>query len=108
MGNCCGLFGNDDNGYQEHRSDHQSPNRVSLIWLLWDEFIEILYLYSFEAELRELQAQAAEKRLRENSQKGIKDIDAVKRQQARRDQRDNLEATNRTQAQSEGLKWSVN
>lgn len=56
--------------------------------------------------LRELQAQAAEKRLRENAHKGIKDIEAVKRQQAKRDQRENLEAANTVEGG--GLKWNVN
>ena len=41
--------------------------------------------------MRELQAQAAEKRMRENESKGIKNIDSVRRQQAKKEQMDNLQ-----------------
>ena len=41
--------------------------------------------------MRELQAQAAEKRMRENETKGIKDLDSVKRQQAKREQNEKLQ-----------------
>ncbi len=34
--------------------------------------------------MRELQAQAAEKRMRENENRGIKDLDSVKRQKLKR------------------------
>ena len=41
--------------------------------------------------MRELQAQAAEKRMRENEKRGIKDLDSVKRQQVKKDQLENLQ-----------------
>ena len=49
--------------------------------------------------MRELQAQAAEKRMRENETRGIKNIDNVKRQQAKKEQTENLQTN-----QSGGLK----
>jgi hypothetical protein len=45
--------------------------------------------------MRELQAQAAEKRMRENETRGIQNIDSVKRQQAKKDQLETLQ-TNQT------------
>ena len=41
--------------------------------------------------MRELQAQAAEKRMRENESKGIKDIESVRRQQAKKEQMDKMQ-----------------
>ena len=46
---------------------------------------------SFEKErMRELQAQAAEKRMRENETKGIQNIESVKRQQAKKEQMESM------------------
>ncbi len=42
--------------------------------------------------LRELQAAAAEKRMRENESKGIKNLENVKRQQARKEEQEKLES----------------
>lgn len=41
--------------------------------------------------MRELQAQAAEKRMKENESRGIKNIESVKRQQAIKEQMENME-----------------
>lgn len=53
--------------------------------------------------LRELQAQAAEKRMKESQSKGIKDLNAVKRQQAKSDQMN----ANADLSSGGGLKWNV-
>jgi len=47
-------------------------------------------------------AEAAERRMRENEAKGIKNIESVKRQQLKRDQLDNMQNT----GQDGGLKVS--
>ena len=44
--------------------------------------------------MRELQAQAIEKRLKENETRGIKDIESVKRAQARKEAQENLANAN--------------
>ncbi len=60
--------------------------------------------------MRKLQAEAAEKRIRENESKGIKNIESVKRQQQRKDQLENYERNQITSGNNEGggLKWQVN
>lgn len=41
--------------------------------------------------MRELQAQAAEKRMQENEKRGVKNVESVKRQQERKNQMENME-----------------
>jgi len=57
---------------------------------LFSRFLEYIFTL-IQERMRELQAQAAEKRMRENETRGIKNIDSVKRQQAKKDQLENLE-----------------
>ena len=42
--------------------------------------------------LRELQAQAAEKRMKENESKGIKNLEHVKQQQAKKEAQDKMDS----------------
>ena len=55
--------------------------------------ISFLNFLNFQEKLRELQAAAAEKRIREIESKGIKDLDHLKRQQTKKEQTDRLQTS---------------
>ena len=54
--------------------------------------------------LRELQAKAIEKRLKENDSRGIKNPESVKKMQQKKEEMDRVQYTSDTKG---GLKWQV-
>ena len=87
---CC--FGSEEYSNQTNQSHNSDGHQEQQSWEHPDR-----------NKLRELQAQAAEKRMKESQSKGIKNLDAVKRQQAKSDQM-NAKADINTAG---GLKWQV-
>jgi small VCP/p97-interacting protein len=55
--------------------------------------------------MRQLQLEAAERRMRENEARGVKDVESVKRQQQKRDQLEKLER-NQTRGDEGNLRVS--
>lgn len=53
--------------------------------------------------LRELQLQAAERRMKENEHRGVKDVESVKRQQAKKEQMEKMEQ-NQSRSQEGNLR----
>lgn len=87
---CC--FGSEEYSSQVNRSNNAGGYQEQGNWERPDR-----------NQLRELQAQAAEKRMKESQSKGIKDLNAVKRQQAKSDQMN----ANAALSSGGGLKWNV-
>lgn len=54
--------------------------------------------------MRRLQAEAAERRMRENETRGIKDIESVKRQQAKKEQYEKMTDQSNMNRNESGLK----
>ena len=82
MGNCCGFCFKESSSYEDLTPDRET--------------------------IRRRQAEAAERRIAEQEQRGIKDINSVKRQQQRAlelEKREQEAAANSTQST---LKWQVN
>ncbi|EZA57908.1 small VCP/p97-interacting protein [Ooceraea biroi] len=81
MGNCCGLCGKESSSYEDLTPDRET--------------------------IRRRQAEAAERRITEQQQRGIKDIESVKRQQRRAMELEKREQEAASSAQPT-LKWQVN
>ncbi|KAM0724950.1 hypothetical protein ACS0PU_009334 [Formica fusca] len=82
MGNCCGLCYKGSSSYEDLTPDRET--------------------------IRRRQAEAAEKRIAEQQQRGIKDIDSVKRQQRRALELEKREQEAAASSTQPTLKWQVN
>ncbi|XP_018045065.1 PREDICTED: small VCP/p97-interacting protein [Atta colombica] len=82
MGNCCATCYNGSSSYEDLTPDRET--------------------------IRRKQAEAAEKRIAEQQQRGIKDIESVKRQQRRAMELEKREQEASTSSTQPALRWQVN
>lgn len=86
MGSCCPCFNNNNNASETHQEVDRVLKYASPL------FQQFIVFWAIKKEqMRQLQAQAAEKRMKQTESRGIKNIESVKRQQAAKDQLESLQ-----------------